>query len=198
MKTKASIFFKLTAGVLIAGSIAACQNKSADKTTTADSTPTGTTKGGIVFINQDTLTLKYDYAKDMAKTLDEKGKAAQNDVGSRQQAIQREYADYQRQANTLSADQRASTEQRLQREGQDFQQYQQNASAQFQNESASERQKLYEKVYNFTKQYAKENGYKMVLTFQTGDAHLLYADPSMDVTADFLKKINDAYAKEKK
>ncbi len=50
----------------------------------------------------------------------------------------------------------------------------------------------------FTKQYAKENGYKMVLTFQTGNAQLLYADPSLDVTADYLKKLNDAYAKEKK
>ena len=39
---------------------------------------------------------------------------------------------------------------------------------------------------------------KMVLTFQSGNVNLLYADPSMDVTADFLKKLNDAYTKEKK
>ena len=198
MKTKASILLKLTAGVMIAGSIAACQNKSADKTTTADSTPTGTTKGGIVFINQDTLTLKYEYAKDMAKTLDDKGKAAQSDVGSRQQAIQREYADYQRQANTLSADQRASTEQRLQREGQEFQGYQQNASTQFQNETAGEQQKLYEKVSAFMKDYAKTKGYKMILTFQKGDTHLWYGDPTLDITTEVVKGLNDAYAKDKK
>jgi len=98
----------------------------------------------------------------------------------------------------MSADQRASTEQRLQREGQTEQAYEQNAGAQVQNNQADETKKLYEKVYDFTKQYAKENGYKMVLTFQSGNTQLLYADPSLDVTADFLKKLNDAYAKEKK
>ena len=98
----------------------------------------------------------------------------------------------------MSADQRSSTEQRLQREGQEFQQYQQNAGAQFQGEQADESKKLYDKVYAFAKQYAKDNSYKLVLTFQTGNTNLLYADPSLDVTTDFLKKLNDAYAKEKK
>jgi len=90
------------------------------------------------------------------------------------------------------------TETRLQREGQEFQQYQQNAGAQFQSEQADESKKLYDKIYTFTKQYAKDNGYKVVLTFQTGNINLLYADPSLDVTSDFVKKINEAYAKDKK
>ena len=98
----------------------------------------------------------------------------------------------------MSANERSMTEQRLQRESQEFQQYQQNAGAQFQNESADESKKLYDKVYAFTKQYAKDNGYKIVLTFQTGNTTLLYGDASLDVTVDFLKKLNDAYAKEKK
>jgi outer membrane protein len=199
MKTKASFFTKITIGLLIAGSIAACnQNKPGDKAT-ADQTSTGNSgKSSIVFINQDTLTVKYEYAKDMRKRLEDKGKAAQNDVGSRKQAFQREVAEYQKSANTLSADQRSTTEQLLQRKGQEMQTYEQNASAQFQNDQAGETQKLYEKVYAFTKQYAKDNGYKLVLTFQTGNTNLLYGDASLDVTADVIKKLNDAYAKEKK
>jgi outer membrane protein len=199
MKTKASFFTKITIGLLIAGSVAACnQNKSGDKTT-ADQTNAGTSgKPSIVFINQDTLTVKYEYAKDMRKRLEDKGKTAQNDVGSRKQAFQREVAEYQKSANTLSADQRSTTEQRLQREGQEMQTYEQNASAQFQNDQAGETQKLYEKVYAFAKQYAKDNGYKLVLTFQTGNTNLLYGDASLDVTADVIKKLNDAYAREKK
>jgi outer membrane protein len=195
MKTKAYFLTKLTIGLLVAGSIAACnQNKTADKV----ATPTSAATGGIVYINQDSLTTKYEYAKDMRKRLEDKGKTAQNDVGGRKQAFQREVAEYQKGANTLSADQRSTNEQRLQREGQELQTYEQNASAQFQNDQAGETQKLYERIYNFTKQYAKDNGYKMVFTFQTGNTNLLYADPSADVTADVIKKLNDAYAKEKK
>ncbi|MFI5161573.1 MAG: OmpH family outer membrane protein [Sphingobacteriales bacterium] len=195
MKTKATLFAISTISLLVAGSMVSCnQNKTAGQS--AQVSEAGPTK--IVFINQDTLSFKYEYAKDMRKRLEDKGKSAQNDVGSRQQALQREGAEYQKSANTMSADQRSSTEQRLQQEAQAFQQYQQNAGAQFQGEQADESKKLYDKVYTFAKQYAKDNGYKLVLTFQAGNTNLLYADPSLDVTPDFVKKINDAYAKEKK
>jgi outer membrane protein len=197
MEIKSSFLTKLTLSLMLAGSIVACnQNKTAGTSTTAGTSAAAT--GGIVYVNEDTISLKYEYAKDMRKRLDDKGTAAKNDIGARQQAIQREYAEYQKGANTMSADQRAASEQRLQREGQEFQQYQQNAGAQFQNDQSDEAKKLYDKVFTFTKQYAKDNSYKMVLTFQSGNVNLLYADPSMDVTADFLKKLNDAYAKEKK
>ncbi|HVW13949.1 MAG TPA: OmpH family outer membrane protein [Mucilaginibacter sp.] len=196
MKTRAALFSKLTAGLLIAGTIAACnQNKSGDKSAPTTPVPANT---AVVFVNQDSLVAKYDYAKDMRKRLQDKGTAAQNDVGSRQQALQREIAQYQKDQNTMSANERSMTETRLQREGQEFQRYQQNAGADFQNAQADETKKLYDKVYAFTKQYAKDNGYKVVLTFQTGNTSLLYADPSLDVTGDFVKKINEAYAKEKK
>jgi outer membrane protein len=197
MKIRPSILTKLTLGLLVAGSVAACnQNKSGDKSTTSAAATAAT--GGIVFVNQDTLLSKYEYFKDMTKRLEDKNKFATSDMDSRRQALQREVADYQKSANTLSADQRSTTEQRLQREGQEFQSYQQNAAAQFQNEQAGEQQKLYEKVAGVVKDYAKEKGYKMVLTFQKGNTNLWYGDPGVDVTSDVVKKLNDAYAKEKK
>lgn len=180
---------------MVAGTITACQNKAADKSTAPVVTAAS---GSIVYVNQDSLLSKYDYFKDMSKRLEDKGKSAQSDVGSRQQALQREAAEYQKSANTLSADQRATTEQRLQREGQEFQQYQQNAAAQFQNEQADEQKKLYEKVAAFIKDYAKEKGYKMVLTFQKGNTTMWYGDPGLDVTADVIKRLNEAYTKDKK
>lgn len=196
MKIKASLITKLSIGLLAAGSLAACnQNKTAG---TAGTTTAAPASGSVVFVNQDSLLAKYDYFKDMTKRLDDKNKAANDDVGARRQAMQREVADYQRTANTLSADARSLTEQKLNRDGQDFQNYQQNTAAQLQNEQATEQQKLYEKVSAVIKDYAKEKGYKMVLTFQKGNTNLWYADPSADVTADVLKRLNDAYAKEKK
>jgi outer membrane protein len=195
MKIRASIVTKLAVCVLAACSLSACnQNKSAG-TSAASNVPVN---AQIVYINQDTLMVKYDYAKDMRKRLEDKEASAKNDVGSKQQAFQREVAEYQKNVNTMSANERSMTEQRLQREGQEFQQYQQSAGAQLQNDQGDESKKLYDKIYAFTKQFAKDNGYKMVLTFKTGSTDLLYADPGLDVTADFVKKMNEAYAKEKK
>ena len=144
---KASIVTKSVLALLIAAGVSAC-NQNKPETKSAAATTAGTTAGtpDIVYINQDSLIAKYDYIKDMDKRLSEKGKAAQSDVQSRQQAIQREIAEYQKAAPTMAADQRQATEQRLQRKGQEFQQYQQNAGAQVQNDQIGEQTKLYEKL----------------------------------------------------
>jgi outer membrane protein len=197
MKTTASIFTKITLGVLLAGSIAACNKAKTDDKPAAAVAPDAN-KETIVFVNQDTLLNKYEYAKDVTKSMQSKGKAAQNDLGSRQQAFQREVAEYQKGANTMPADQRQTTEQRLQREQQDLQGYQQNATAQFQNEQATEAGKVYDKITDFVKGYAKEKGYKLVLTFSKANPTVLYGDASLDVTTDVVKRLNDAYVKDKK
>lgn len=196
MKTTASFFTKITLGLLIAGSIAACsKNKSAETTA---STPPSADKEAIVYVNSDTLLTKYEYAKDITQRLEAKGKSAQNDIAARGQSFQREVAEYQRNQATLSADQRQKTEARLQNEQQSLQTYQQNATAEFQNSQATENGKLYDKIADFAKTYAKEKGYKMVLTYSKANPTVLYGDPSLDVTADVLNKLNEAYAKEKK
>jgi len=197
MKTRASILTKFTLGILIAGSIAACnQNKTADKPAAA--TATGDSKETIVYINSDSLLSKYDYAKDMNKRLEDKGKSSQSDLQAKGQAFQREVADYQKNAATLAADQRQATEQRLQRKQQELQGYQQNATAEFQQSQATENTKLYDKIADFTKTYAKEKGYKLVLTFSKANPTVIYGDATLDVTADVVKRLNDAYAKDKK
>jgi outer membrane protein len=197
MKTTASILTKFTFGILIAGSIAACnQNKTADKPAAAAAP--ASEKESIVYVNSDSLLNKYDYFKDMSKRLEDKGKSAQGDLAAKGQAFQREVAEYQKNAATIAADQRQATEQRLQRKQQELQGYQQNATAQFQNEQAAENTKLYDKIADFTKTYAKEKGYKLVLTYSKANPTVLYGDATLDVTADVVKKLNEAYAKEKK
>jgi outer membrane protein len=195
MKIKASVLSKIAFGALLTIGIAACNKpKTDDKPAAAPAA----NKETIVFINQDTLLSKYDYAKDVTKTMQDKGKVAQNDLASRGQAFQREVDEYKKNVNTMPADQRQTTEQRLQREQQDLQGYQQNATAQFQNEQASEAGKVVDKIDAFVKGYAKEKGYRLVLSYSKANPAVMYGDPALDVTADVVKRMNEAYAKEKK
>jgi len=203
MKIPVSMISKITLSLLLAGSLAACnQNKTADKsapaTSTASTPANGVKAEEIVFVNSDSLLTKYDYFKDMSARLEKKGKQAQADLVSKGQAFQREVAEYQKAAATMAADQRQATEQRLQRKQQELQAYQQNAGAQVQNDQAGEQAKLYEKVAEFLKVYAKDKGYKMVMTYQKGNSGILYGDASLDITSDVVKKLNEAYTKDKK
>lgn len=184
--------------VAIIATVAACTQPKTDSKTTTSTTVATPEKAEIVYVNSDTLIHNYEYAKDMGKRLQDKGKAANDDVVSRKQAFQRQVGDYQKNAATMSADQRASTEQKLQRDGQQVQAYEQNATAEFQQMSASEQSKLYDKIADFAKTYAKEKGYKLVLTYSKANPTVLFGDPSLDVTQDVVKRLNDLYSKEKK
>ena len=103
MRIKASIVTKSVLALLIAAGISACnQNKRDSKPAAATTASTTTGTPEIVYINQDSLIAKYDYIKDMNNRLTDKGKAAQADVQSRQQAIQlRMYDGNRRQIQLL-------------------------------------------------------------------------------------------------
>jgi len=190
---------RLTLGIAVAVLAVACnqtpQNNSASS---AKTTTTVSDKAEIVYVNSDSLLSKYDYFKDMSARLEDKGKKAQVDVSSKGQAFQREVAEYQKGAATLSADQRAATEQRLARKQQELQTYNQNASAQIQQEQAQENEKLYDKISDFMKGYAKDKGYKLILTYSKANPTVLFGDESLNVTNDVVKILNENYKKDKK
>lgn len=201
MNNKSFKLGTLATAVALVSLMASCQNKengaAAGSTT---KTETASVKSGepIVYVDSDSLLTKYQYFKDLKVKLDAKSQSAQTDLASKQQAFQREVAQYQQSQATLSADQRASTEERLGRKQQELQSYQQNAGAALQNEQAQEQEKLYNKIADYLKVYAKGKGYKMVLTYQKGNSAILFADPSLDVTSEVIIGLNEGYKADKK
>jgi outer membrane protein len=185
----------LAAAVALVSVMASCQDK--EKTAAAPKTGTASVSNEekIVYVNSDSLLNKYQYFKDLKTKMETKASAAQKDMASKGQAFQREVAQYQAQQNTLPADQRAATEERLARKQQELQAYQQNASAALQNEQNSENVKLYDKIADYLKEYSKKKGYKMVLTYSKGNSAILFADESLDVTSEVIVGLNEAIKK---
>jgi len=190
----------LATAVALVSVMAACQNKEQAPSAATTKTDSPAVKGGepIVYVNSDSLLNKYEYFKDLKTKLDAKSKSAQNDLGAKQQAFQREVAEFQQAQGSLSANERQATEQRLGRKQQELQSYQQNAGAALQNEQATEQEKLYNKIADYLKVYAKDKGYKMVLTYQKGNSAILFADPSLDVTSEVIVGLNEGYKADKK
>lgn len=178
--------------------MAACGNKEEKTEPSAVKTTTSAETEKYVFVNTDSLLAKYAYYKDIQSKMETKGKAAEGDLAAKGQAFQREVQQFQQQQQTLPADQRAATEQRLARKQQELQAYQQNAGTALQNEQAKEQEALYNKVSDYLKGYAKSKGYKMVLTYQKGNSAILFAEENLDVTKEVLAGLNAAYAKDKK
>lgn len=184
---------------LLAFTVISCNNTGTGPATVSsngDSTLTNVEK--IVYINADTLLEKYEYFKDIRVKLEEKATKAQADLQSRSNAFQREVADYQQKAATMSAADRQSTEERLARKQDELARHNQNASASFAQEEAEENEKLYSRITDYLEKHAKENGYKLVLTYSTSNPAVLYADGSLEITNEVLEALNANYKKEKK
>ena len=186
MKKGLNYLSKLGIGLALSTLVVAC-SKQAPSANTEKNAQT------IVYVNSDSLLSKYEYFKSIRSKFEEKSKKAQADLTAKGTAFQREVAQYQQQANGMSADQRAVTEERLARKQQELAAYNQNASNALANEEAAENEKLYEKVSEFLKKFAKEKGYKMVLTYSKGNSAVLFADESLDVTKEVVEGLNKAY-----
>ena len=185
---------KIAAIVALTVTLNACKDQSkAVETTTLKSTENKEVSAPIVYVNSDSLLSKYEYFKVIKAKFEGKSKKAQDDLKSKGAAFQREVAAYQQGANTMSADQRASTEQRLARKQQELQGYQQNAGTALQNEEGIENEKLYNKVAEYLKNHAKEKGYKMVLTYSKSNSAILFADESLDITKEVIIGLNKEY-----
>ncbi len=200
MKLNTVKFSGLATAIAIVSVMSACGNKETktEGTTAKTTVSVDANKDKIVFVDSDSLLNQYEYFKVLKNKMEAKGKAADADLKAKGQAFQRDMEQYRAQANNLTAEQRALTEERLGRKQQELQAYQQNAGAAFQNEQAKEQEALYNKVADFLKTYAKEKGYKMVLKYQKGMGDILFADESLDVTREVIKGLNEAYNKEKK
>lgn len=196
MKKLITNISKIATILAITAIVVSC-NKEQSKTASSES---GTSKSSldVVYVNSDSLLTNYEYFKTVQKTFEEKSKKAQADLQAKGAAFQREVATYQQNAGSLSADQRASTEERLARKQQELATYNQNAGNALANEEAAENEKLYNKVADFLKVHAKEKGYKIVLTYSKSNPAVLYADESLDVTKDVLAGLNAEYNKNKK
>lgn len=186
MKKGLNNLAKLGIGLALSALVVACSKQT-------PSTNTEKTAQTIVYVNSDSLLSKYEYFKSIRSKFEEKSKKAQADLTAKGTAFQREVAQYQQQANGMSADQRAVTEERLARKQQELAAYNQNASNALANEEAAENEKLYEKVSEFLKKFAKDKGYKMVLTYSKGNSAVLFADESLDVTKEVVEGLNKAY-----
>lgn len=197
MNKLSKIVFPVLASVMLFS----CNN-GANKPTSAsaDSTAVAAEKteektDKIVYVNSDTLSEKYQYFVDIRTKLEAKVKKAQSDLQSKGQAFQREVAEYEKNAQTMSASDRQATEERLARKQQELGRLDQNASQSIAQDEATEFNNVYTAITDYLKKHAEEHGFTYVLTYSKTNPAVLYADEKLDITRQILDGLNAEYKK---
>ncbi|RZL02459.1 MAG: OmpH family outer membrane protein [Hymenobacter sp.] len=150
--------------------------------------------GAIVYVESSKLLDGYQGMKDARRSFEAKAKGweRQNQalVGSFRTAVEQ----YQKTAASLTAEQRAAAEQKLQAQQQQGAVEQQKIQAQAQEAEGKLTQTVLESVNKKVEAYGKARGYKMIL-IAAPSGTIAYGEKGLDITTPVLAYLNAQYRK---
>jgi len=194
-------FLYLISGIVGMFCFISCNNKKAPaqedqsgELTSITNVLPSVTDGSIVYVELDSLTQNYLMTKDLTSELEAKGNKLQAELTNKQKKFQASVADFQNKAQK-GLETRAKLEeisQQLGVEEQNLMQLAEKYRMDMAEEQAVMQRKIVQAIMDYLKEYNKEKGYKYILG-NTFDAKILYADPSLNITASVLDGINAKY-----
>ena len=150
--------------------------------------------GAIVYVESAKLLDGYQGMKDARRSFEAKAKGWEQQNAALVNGFRTAVEAYQKQAPTLTADQRAAAEQKLQQQQQQGAVEQQKIQQQAQEAEGKLTQTVLESVSKKIEAYGKAHGYKLILTAAPNGA-IAYGEKNLDVTAPVLAYLNSQYRK---
>lgn len=148
--------------------------------------------GQIYYIDTDSVISNYAFAEDKQKMLEEKNLQREKQLRARQSAYEAEVKKYQKELPIMTQREQAKAEEKLMKMQQELLEMQQR----FQQEALAEEQALVlmlaDTLEAFMKEYARDKKMSYVLGYQR-DGRLFYTNPSLNITADVLRRLNERY-----
>ena len=148
----------------------------------------------IAYIEIDTLTAQYEFAKEKSLELEKKGTNARNTIQTKTAQLEKNAQAFQQKLQSngyTSREQAEAAQANLQREQQNIMALQQR----LENELASEQQKFLQafqdSLDHFLADYNKDKKYDMIVN----KAAVLYADKRFGITTDVVNGMNRRYKK---
>lgn len=180
----------LCAGLLITACNTSSNNAPANS---GAASPSGAKIG---YVNSDSLFEKYLMIQDLEEELIAEKLEMQNQFQAEYTKLEQDYMDAQKGASQLSQEALAILQRRLGQREQELAQTQQNMETRLMQSENEKNEKYLKAIREFVDQYASENGYQIIYSFN-GMGNVLYIDPAYDVTTEVLTALNDEYSKVK-
>jgi len=155
---------------------------------------TGDFSGKLAYVESGKMLDGYQGMKDARKAFEGKARGWEKQNQQMLASFKAAVEGYQKQAPTLSAEQRAATEQKLQQQQQQVAQQQQMLQAQAQQEEGKLTQSVLESVNKKVEAYGKAHGYKLIL-IAAPSGTIAYGEKNLDITVPVLAYLNANYRK---
>ena len=150
--------------------------------------------GKIAYVESGKMLDGYQGMKDARKAFEGKARGWERQNQTMLAGFKAAVEAYQKQAPSLTAEQRAATEQKLQAQQQQVGQQQQQLQAQAQEEEGKLTQTVLESVNKKVEAYGKNHGYKLIL-ISAPSGTIAYGLKDLDITTPVLAYLNAGYRK---
>ena len=152
----------------------------------------GSFDGKIVYVESNKMLEGYQGMKDARKAFEGKARGWEKQNQTMLAGFKAAVEAYQQQAPSLTAEQRAATEQKLQTQQQQVAQQQQQLQGQAQEEEGKLTQSVLGSVNKKVEAYGKAHGYKLIL-IAAPSGTIAYGEKDLDITAPVLTYLNAEY-----
>jgi len=154
-------------------------------------------KGDIVYIQLDTLVNQYDMYNDLKSEFEVKFNSVQDDLSKKSRAFQNDATDFQNNVKKglLTRSQAESLQNSLTSRQTELQQYSQKKQRDMQEEEQVMINKVMDSIHSYIKEYNKVHNYALIISTSNSMNVIMLGNPSLDITNDVLKGLNDAYIK---
>ena len=150
----------------------------------------------VAFVNSDTVSTHYLFAKDVQKSLLKKQNSAKNQVKNKYNEYQRMVDDYQQSAKIMGQSEAEEKAQRIGLLENEIMQLEQSLNQKLSTEELQVTTKYVTQTNVYMQKIGKKLGYDYVLSYRLG-GEMLYANPNLDITNEVIKLLNDEYKSNK-
>lgn len=186
--------FRALSIIAVASLMASC-NKQASKMDEAVEAEGGSVGMRLAYVEIDSLTTQYEFAKEKTAELEKKSANARNTIAQKTQQLESNVNNFQRKLQNngfTSREQAENAQAALQREQNNLVALQQRLENELAQEQSKFLQALQDSLDSFLTIYNQDKKYDMIVN----KAAVLFADPKYDITQDVINGMNKRYKKE--
>lgn len=146
----------------------------------------------IAYVNSDTVSKYYEYAKKIQKDLTNKRSEAENQIKSKYFAYENLVKEFEKASPIMGDREKMEKAQKIRLLEQEIMQVEQQLSAQVSKEELRLTEGYILKTNDFMQDIGLRLGYDYVMSYRVGGA-MLYANPNHDITNEIIELLNQEY-----
>jgi outer membrane protein len=146
----------------------------------------------IAYVHTDSVINKFEFFINKSKEIADKGKKFEDELASRARGFEREVANFQQSANTMTINQARAKEEELVTKERNLVTFRDNLMQELSSDESRLYNEVYDRIQEYLAKHAEKHDLEMILSYTRGGG-VWYADKALDITDEVIKGINEDF-----